>query len=1366
MKQLFIGRDVMKKYIISLFISAGLSASAFFSNGAERPSSSGPLRFIPVPTDILPTNSVRILFCDSDGYIWIPTYSGLVRYDGYESVTYGLNGADNPPFNCYLNVVTESADKRIWIASEKGVFTLDKITGEINFAGPDLAVPLNAADILCYNGTDVWVGGDQGLFHCQASDGVFREIKCDGESIIGVSALLEDSEGYLWIAACEHGLFRYDIRTSTVISYDDPLLYYSTTVFKDSAGRLWIGTWGKGLMCIEDPYTRNSLSYTRYCHTDNSTSLLDDIVYDIDQDVNGRLWVASRSGLSIMDDDGQGSFTNYGPGNSLSDLPFNEVSSILKTRDGKMWLSMFCGGVCRVESPEETCSVDRLESLQRDLKTSSVRSMYNAGGNRIWLGVIGYGMVLYDMETGGFLTYDRYPAFNDFPYTSAVDVITKRRTTGELCFGTYSKGIWLLDPVEDKARRVLSANCPEFASCGITAISEDQGGSLWIGTRSGLYIMSPQDSVRRFTEGGEMLQDVKITDVKVDRSGNVWVATNYKGVLRIVPSTGEIRRWSVGENEDVDNIACLFVDSSGLVWAGSIWDGVSWYDTASDRFVAISSLSAIYDKGITNITQDRDSRIWVATANAAVSFIMNPGGKLSDIIYHSVDEIDPYLSFNDRTILSFPDGSVKIGMSKGIVTYPPENMSKYERTAGHLCFTDFSIDNVSLREMPQKRRRRVSAQDVNYSESVVVRHGDKSFSIVFSLLNYAGRTGNIYLYRLEGYDNRDIIAADGRHSAEYHGIPPGKYLFRVRAMAAGGPDVSNERVLRVIVRHSPLLSWWAILLYISAASSVVFAFIRYMKERIRSREEVRISKIERQKAEELNHLKLQFYTNVTHELMTPLSIIMASIDSLVKGEDVDRIAKVLSTNATRLMRLIQQVLEFRKVESGNLKLSVSEGNITCLVSRCVEAFSPLVSGKKQHLSFNSNPDEIQGWFDSDKLDKIVYNLLSNASKYTPEEGSISVSLSISEGGMLTLDVANTGDLMSEKTIRGLFKRFYDGDYRKHNTIGTGIGLSLVKDLVTLHKGDIAVMSTPETGNLFRVTLPVYVSAFDEGEIDSSASRNPEPVCPMPAAASPDEVKRPEGLNEDYTILFIDDNEELCMLFSSMLSAHFKVLTANDGETALSILSEEPVGLVVSDIMMPGMDGIQLCRTIKERFEYCHIPVILLTAKNAEESQIEGYNSGADGYVSKPCNFSLLYSQIVNCLKRVERKGADFRRQLVLDVAKLEYTSMDKTFINRAIECVNEHFTDCDFDLPAFVSAMGTSKTVLTEKLKTLTGLTPAAFILNVRLTVACKYMTENKDSIRISDLAFSVGFNDPKYFSTCFKKKYGMTPKSYMDSLP
>lgn len=468
------------------------------------------------------------------------------------------------------------------------------------------------------------------------------------------------------------------------------------------------------------------------------------------------------------------------------------------------------------------------------------------------------------------------------------------------------------------------------------------------------------------------------------------------------------------------------------------------------------------------------------------------------------------------------------------------------------------------------------------------------------------------------------------------------------------------------------------------------------------------------------------------------------------------------------MRLIQQVLEFRKVESGNLKICVSYGDISSFLRSCAEALYLCLARDASFFLLKVLPISSSASSMPTKLDKIVYNLLSNAAKYTPEGGQICVRAALADEYTLQIDVTNTGELMTQKTIDGLFKRFYEGDYRRHNTIGTGIGLALVKDLVALHHGTIEAFSNEQTGNCFRIMLPVNKETYRQGELDETVTAQRQTAFPVPIYINEtEEGNEPDEKTElhlvDYTLLIVDDNEELCMLFSNLLSNYFPCENpAINGRQALEVLQEGGIDLVVSDIMMPEMDGIELCRYIKNKFEYCHIPVILLTAKRAEESQIEGYNSGADGYISKPCNFSLLYAQIMNCLKRQERKGADFRKQVVFEVDKLEYTSLDETFLQRAIDCVNAHLNDVEFGQVEFVSEMGASRTVLTEKLKSLTGLTPSAFVLNVRLTAACKLM-DGQSKIRITDLAVAVGFNDPKYFSTCFKKKYGMTPKEYME---
>lgn len=1331
------------------------------------------LKFIPISSSILPTNEVRILYQDSDGYIWLPTYNGLVRYDGYSVVNYGLNDGTNLPFNCYLNVVVEDQNRDLWIAAEKGVFKLHKFTGEIERIGSDRLEPLNAADIFCARNGDIWVGGDCGLFRKRKEEEVFERIDLPSQRLRAVSSIIEDSEGCIWVAACENGLFRYDVEQQVFYTYIDENLRFSNVVYQDDKHQIWVGTWDKGLVKLKTPYTTGRMQYDRFHRIEGQeNSLFDNIVYTIEQDEMHRIWVGTRSGLSIMHDENDFySFENYLPGSEIGELPYNEVSSIQRTHDNQMWISMFGGGVCQIQTENKKYGTDRMEAVRERYNTSSIRSIFYAGDDEYWMGIIGFGMILYNDRTHTCINYREHPDFKELPYTSTVDAIVRRKKTGEICFGTYSRGVWLYDEKTHKVRTLNRWTQKKFDSDCVHMLMDDSEGNLWIGTRQGVYILDADDELHTLSEWMPNVEleflNSRIFDIKEDAERNIWIATNYEGVVRINLKDKTCRRYAVGQQRDVQNVFCLLVDSHQQVWAGSMWNGLSYYDRQLDAFVTINSFSTIENKGITNIVEDSRGKIWTTTNNTVLSFTMNEAHVLENISYYAVANDMETFSFNRASCCLLPDGRLIFGSSHGTRSFMTDR-TDYIPSSFSLVFTDFKVHNRSLRDMTPGERQRFSKKDVNYTDEIVLKHQDNNFTIEFSLLNYVNPQENMYTYRLEGYDDKEIVVDAQRHFATYNNLPAGTYLFRLKGTNEDGVWGKTERVLRIRILPAPWLTWWAYCIYAVLLAVILYFVFRFLRYKMRMQHEIQISKIEKQKIQEINHLKLQFFTNITHELMTPLSIILASLENLKSGGDQRTLHTVMTANATRLMRLIQQVLEFRKVESGNLKICVSYGDISSFLRSCAEAFIPLLGKRRQLLSFESTPDAIFGFFDADKLDKIVYNLLSNAAKYTPEDGRICVRTLLTDEHTLQIDVVNTGELMTQKTIDGLFKRFYEGDYRRHNTIGTGIGLALVKDLVGLHHGTIEVFSNEQMGNCFRITLPIGKETYRQGEIDETVTAQRQTAFPVPiyineaeADNGPDE--KPDLLpSSDYTLLIVDDNEELCMLFSNLLSNYFRVKTAINGRQALDVLQEGGIDLVVSDIMMPEMDGIELCRYIKNKFEYCHIPVILLTAKRAEESQIEGYNSGADGYISKPCNFSLLYAQIVNCLKRQERKGADFRKQVVFEVDKLEYTSLDETFLQRAIDCVNAHLNDVEFGQAEFVNEMGTSRTVLTEKLKSLTGLTPSAFLLNVRLTAACKLM-DRQNKVRIAELAVAVGFNDPKYFSTCFKKKYGMTPKEYME---
>ena len=470
----------------------------------------------------------------------------------------------------------------------------------------------------------------------------------------------------------------------------------------------------------------------------------------------------------------------------------------------------------------------------------------------------------------------------------------------------------------------------------------------------------------------------------------------------------------------------------------------------------------------------------------------------------------------------------------------------------------------------------------------------------------------------------------------------------------------------------------------------------------------------------------------------------------------------MNTSISRLIRLLQQILEFRKAETGNLQLRVSKGDIAEFVRNATESFRPLIKKKRIHFSVLCNPDAFPGYFDTDKLDKILYNLMSNAAKYNKENGFIQVTLNQIDDFM-ELRIKDNGQGFSKDQQDNLFKRFYEGDYRKFKTIGTGIGLSLTKDLVDLHNGTITVNSHPGEGSEFIVQLPVIKSYYKDDQIDDEAIAPVHEVIsfsPQTITETDDEAKQDD---KPHTLLLVEDNEELLEVMIKLLQREYNILSAPNGVKAVELLEANEIDLVVSDIMMPEMDGVELCKHIKAKLEISHIPVILLTAKNKEEDRAEAYEIGADAFIMKPFNLAVLHARIRNLLKYKERVAKDFKNQLVFEVKELNYTSVDEDFLQRAIECVNRHLEDCEFDQPQFVEEMGTSKSTLYKKLKSLTGLNTSAFIRNIRLKAACQIMEEKSGSIRVSELAYVVGFNDPKYFSSCFKKEFGMLPTEYME---
>lgn len=775
-----------------------------------------------------------------------------------------------------------------------------------------------------------------------------------------------------------------------------------------------------------------------------------------------------------------------------------------------------------------------------------------------------------------------------------------------------------------------------------------------------------------------------------------------------------------------------------------------------------------------SIQEDRNGNLWLGTNAGLVKLSVTDDLESAVFrLYTTVDGLQDNL-FNRAASAVARDGEMFFGGHRGYNSFYPDRQ-KDQTFSSPAVVTDIKVFNQSWSALPDEERMEISRLSPGFTREILLDYKHNNFTIEFSALEYANPERNRYAYKLDGFDADWQYTNASKRFAYYNNLKPGTYTFYLKSSNSNGIWDDNTLRMKVAILPPPWKTWWAYTIYVLLVLGAACYACRIVRNRIRLRNALHLREMEKEKAEEVNHAKLQFFTNITHELLTPLTILSASVDELKRTAPAYKEQyRVMTNNINRLIRLLQQILEFRKAETGNLKLRVSEGDLALFVRRSLDSFRPLMKKKDIQFNVSCSPDPFNACFDSDKLDKILYNLLSNASKYNRVGGRVDVELTVVEDGVACLVVRDDGPGISKEAQKQLFKRFYEGDYRKFKTIGTGIGLSLVRDLVVLHHGTITVESEEGQGTSFIVTIPILQASYTLEEVDAGLSAGMEDVDKQDSAAVVAGIQESlsDGsgeLEEDtevsertHTLLIVEDNEDLLRLMVKLLETDYIVCTATNGKEAVDVVEHEEVSLIVSDVMMPEMDGIELCRYIKGNFDTSHIPIILLTAKNKEEDRVEAYESGADGFISKPFSLSVLHARISNLLRNRQRAMKDFKKQLVFEAKELDYTSIDEEFLQRAIDCVNRHLNDADFDQTRFLEEMHTTKSTSFRKLKSLTGLTYVSFIRNIRMKAACRIMEEKK-RIRISELAYAVGYNDPRYFSSCFKKEFGMQPSEYME---
>lgn len=1356
-------------------------------------------------TGSLLCDETSVAIQDNDGFIWIGTRLGLNRYDGYSIKGY-KNDITHPHLftSADIKCMADDGKGHLWFGTFSGLNMMDKHTGKVkqyhfdNLGGSDY---INT--VLCYNEGNVWVGNENGLSSYNHQTDRFHQLRGRNIPNVGVKSIMKDSRGYIWVGTRENGVYKYDIRNKRWFHLPQVNKINSAqVVFEDSRHRIWIGSWGCGLCLIINPYDENGKQKIVTMNTGNS-NIASNFINTIAENPNDHtLWIGTTEGLSVRSKDGI--FVNYPDQQMPEEWNYMSrgINHMMADKDGRLWMCVNNGGVITADvSPRLFTSFHLMPPLL-STRTDIINSIATDKKRNLWLGLNNCGLAIHNISTGLTTMCNFTSSGNGITEQSEVNKVFVT-SDGTLLAGTRKDGI-LLYKNGRLTRKYNTSNSHWLKNNCVYSFLELGDGNFLVGTWNGLCLMNIDGSGRYVNRIGTT--DIsRIHILAITRTGrnDYWLSLIF-GIIHITgdinhPETMHAKIYSyegtspsvsphdafldVSSNRDpkhyhLGGIFKIMKDHQGRIWACTSEPGLLLYDAHRDAFISVSHLYGIPGDNVHSMEEDSHGCLWLATNEGIARLRLSDQTNEASLKMFTIADGLPDNYYGNAVSCSLEDGRICFGNYNSVTIFHPDDFSERGKNKKALI-TDIKIFNQSISDMDSDIMHDITLSLPPYTKEITLKPNQNDIQIDFSTFKYNDAHATRYAYRLDDHDQNWILTEGSNHIAYYSNLQPGTYTFRLKTINDDGTWSKIETSVVITVLPPLWLRWWAYLIYFILLMTTVYVAYLLIRRSEHQKQAVRVARMEQEKTEELNHKKMQFFTNITHDLMTPLTVISATVDNMrglwgqTNNKESHSIPQfdIIQNNISRLMRLLQQILEFRKVETGNLSLQVSTGDMISFCRREVESIAPLMKSKNQSISFVCAEEHFECMFDTDVVDKILYNLLSNASKYDRSSGSITFALElINDHARVKLTVTDTGYGMTEQQLSNIFSRFYEGDHRHFNTYGTGIGLSLTHDLVTLHHGTISVNSTKDVGTTFTVVLPVVRTAFAEDEID-----NRERVqVDMPVQLTGDiaiyedsfnanvEGERVEE-NASATILFVEDNPELRSVVSELLNKEYQVITADNGREALEIIRSEKahIDIIVSDIMMPEIDGIEMTKIIKGDINISHIPVLLLTAKDTDEDRTEAYNVGADAYLTKPFRLSLLDARIHNLLRRHQQSAADFRKQYVVELSDVPLTDIDKDFIKKCTEAIQRHLSDSELDQQLLMSEIGTSHSTLYRKLKALTGMDATAFIRNIRMKTACSIIEKNPD-IRISELAYSVGYSNPKYFATCFRNEFGMTPTEYI----
>ena len=1312
--------------------------------------------------DGLSNNYVTNIVQDRQGCIWIATEAGLNRFNGKDFTVYNTHNS-NIAGDALTRLLYNREDNELWIGTKTGISLLDCNTQEFAHSTPLDSIDMNNNIVSISPAADggIWIGNHYGkIVHYNPKSGKVTSLS--GDNIKGLPnshwSVFDNGKGQLYVGHANQGMSIIDLKSGSLKRYlnnsNHPKSLPGNSVYsicKDHLENIWIGT-NQGL-ALYNPVTEDFQIF-RY-EPGNPTSLISDHVYQIREMQDNRLWIATDiGGISILDlrnltfmNPKDLKFQNITNTYDKQGLSSGNIRNLFQDASGNIWIGNYSSGVDFISHLQPVFhTLPYWIEKGQIIKHKSVWGIHVDEKQQVWLGSENEITLFKDGKLQKKIDLTAHLS------RSYAQVFTIYSSKGDLFLGLNDDGLLKFDTRTDRIERIdLKQDYVD-----VNTLYEDENEKLWIGMEYGLASYE-KGTLHREKEISEQISDLSVYGVLHDRQGKLWIGSYGSGIFIFDRNNKCIAHLTSDKGFCSNVINQLYLDAKGGVWAATR-NGLGYIKDTNhpEHFTGYKYGDGLKDTYVHALQEDKVGNIWFST-DKGISCWNRKQEKFNNYDYR--DGI-PLGSFIDGSAHAAQDGTLYFGSLNGVCYFDPQDISKETQVA--------SVEIVECKGI-NSRMEGGSDEALILSDNGTLElpYNQNSFRITFMIPDYSQSQMVEYAYLMEGLDNTWTNTL-GENQITFRNLSPGKYTFKVKARLRNQQWDDNHVTTVKVHIHPPLwLTWYAIVFYILLLLLGVFIWFRFYTRKLLLESSLELEKKKSLNEQELNNERLRFYTNITHELRTPLTLILGPLEDLTNDANLPspygNKIRIIHGSAVRLLNLINQILEFRKTETQNRKLTVAKGNLGSLVTEIGLRYKELNRNEKVKFHISIGTEDTKLYFDADILSTILNNLLSNAMKYTPE-GEINLimrSMNEADNQYTEIVVSDTGYGIDAEALPHIFNRYYQAK-GKHQASGTGIGLALVKSLADLHEGTLHVESETGKGTTFTFRLLAdnsYPNALHKEE-------KPENVQ--------EETEKQEDTEMDTDtrpmILAVEDNDDIREYIASSFSNNYRVITATNGKEGLEQAQKHIPDIIISDIMMPVMDGIELCKLIKEDVRTSHIPVILLTAKDSIQDKEEGYESGADSYLTKPFSAKLLNGRVHNLLesrKQLARLIADRAKELKPESTASEQqekamklSHLDEEFLIRFTRIVEENLDMDKLDMSYIKDKMHMSHSTLYRKIKSLTGVSGNEFIRKIKLKNSLHLLLE--EGFNISEAAYASGFNDLGYFRNCFKDEYGMTPSEYM----